>query len=84
MSYYLEILSETSYQKFLSQINYDNMPFEEINEFFDEAVIYDTSFAYGAGSDRLLDVINEAKTVFRRLHKRIRAQHVSHAQKSTN
>lgn len=61
MSYYLEILSETSYQKFLSQINYDNMPFEEINEFFDEAVIYDTSFAYGAGSDRLLDVINEAK-----------------------
>ena len=26
MSYYLEILSETSYQKFLSQINYDSMP----------------------------------------------------------
>lgn len=61
MSYYLEILSETSYQKFLSQINYDNMPFEEINEFFDEAVIYDTDFAYGAGSDRLLDVINKAE-----------------------
>ena len=30
MSYYLEILSETSYQKFLSQIDYDSMPFEEI------------------------------------------------------
>ena len=61
MSYYLEILSETSYQKFLSQINYDSMPFEEINELFDEAVIYDTNFAYGAGSNRLLDVINEAE-----------------------
>lgn len=61
MSYYLEILSETSYQKFLSQIDYDSMPFEEINELFDEAVIYDTSFAYGAGSDRLLDIINEAE-----------------------
>ena len=41
MSYYLEILSETSYQKFLSQINYDSMPFEEIDELFDEAVIHD-------------------------------------------
>lgn len=65
MSYYLEILSETSYQKFINQINgdisYDNISFEEIEEFFDEAVIYDTSFAYGAGSDRLLDVINEAE-----------------------
>lgn len=65
MSYYLEILSETSYQKFINQIDggisYDNISFEEIEEFFDEAVIYDTSFAYGAGSDRLLDVINEAE-----------------------
>lgn len=61
MSYYLEILSETSYQKFLSQINYDSMPFEEIDELFDEAVIHDTNFAYGNGSDRLLDIINEAE-----------------------
>lgn len=60
MSYYLEILSETSYQKFLNQLN-NNLSYEEIEEFFDEAVIYDTSFAYGAGSDRLLDVINEAE-----------------------
>lgn len=65
MSYYLEILSETSYQKFINQINddisYNNISFEEIEEFFDQAVIYDTSFAYGTGSDRLLDIINEAK-----------------------
>lgn len=60
MSYYLEILSETSYQKFLNQLH-GNTSFEEINEFFDEAVIYDTSFAYGASSDRLLDVINKAE-----------------------
>lgn len=65
MSYYLEILSETSYQKFLNQIDgdisYDNISFEEIEEFFDKAVIYDTSFSYGSGSDRLLGVINEAE-----------------------
>lgn len=60
MSYYLEILSETSYQKFLNQLH-GNSSFEEIEEFFDEAVIYDTDFAYGASSDRLLDVINEAE-----------------------
>ena len=42
MSYYLEILSETSYQKFLNQLH-GNSSFEEIEEFFDEAVIYDTS-----------------------------------------
>lgn len=61
MSYYLEIVPETSYNKFLSQINYDHMPFEEIEELFDEAVIYDTSFAYGAGSDRLLNIIHESE-----------------------
>lgn len=65
MSYYLEILSETSYQKFINQINgdisYNNISFEEIEEFFNEAVIYDTSFAYDSGSDRLLGVINEAE-----------------------
>lgn len=60
MSYYLEILSETSYRKFLNQLH-GNSSFEEIEEFFDEAVIYDTDFAYGASSDRLLDVINEAE-----------------------
>lgn len=60
MSYYLEILSETSYREFLNQLH-GNSSFEEIEEFFDEAVIYDTDFAYGASSDRLLDVINEAK-----------------------
>ena len=60
MSYYLEILSETSYQKFLNQLN-NNLSYEEIEEFFDEAVIYDTSFTYFGGSDRLLDVINEAE-----------------------
>ena len=60
MNYYLEILSETSYQKFLNQLN-NNLSYEEIEEFFDEAVIYDTNFAYGAGSDRLLDVINEVE-----------------------
>lgn len=60
MSYDLEILSETSYQKFLNQLDGDRS-FEEIEEFFDEAVIYDTNFAYGAGSDRLLDIINEAE-----------------------
>lgn len=60
MSYYLEILSETSYREFLNQLN-NNLSYEEIEEFFDEAVIYDTSFAYGAGSDRLLDIINEAE-----------------------
>ena len=65
MSYYLEILSETSYQKFINQIDggisYDNISFEEIEEFFDEAIIYDTNFAYGSESDRLLGVINEAE-----------------------
>lgn len=60
MSYDLEILSETSYQNFLNQLH-GNSSFEEIEEFFDEAVIYDTDFAYGASSDRLLDVINEAE-----------------------
>lgn len=60
MSYDLEILSETSYQKFLNQLD-GNTSFEEIEEFFDEAVIYDTNFAYGKGSDRLLNVINEAE-----------------------
>lgn len=60
MSYYLEILSETSYQKFLNQLH-GNSSFEEINEFFDEAVIYDTNFAYGSGADRLLNIINEAE-----------------------
>ena len=60
MSYYLEILSETSYRKFLNQLH-GNSSFEEIEEFFDEAVIYDTDFTYGASSDRLLDVINEAE-----------------------
>ncbi len=60
MSYYLEILSETSYREFLNQLH-GNSSFEEIEEFFDEAVIYDTDFAYGASSDRLLDVINEAE-----------------------
>lgn len=60
MSYDLEILSETSYRKFLNQLH-GNRSFEEIEEFFDEAVIYDTNFAYGTGSDRLLDVINKAE-----------------------
>lgn len=60
MSYYLEILSETSYQKFLNQLH-GNTSFEEIEEFFDEAVIYDTSFSYGTGADRLLGVINKAE-----------------------
>lgn len=60
MSYYLEILSETTYQNFLNQLDGDRS-FEEIDEFFDDAVLYDTSFAYGANSDRLLDVINEAE-----------------------
>lgn len=60
MSYDLEILSETSYQNFLNQLD-DDTSFEEINEFFDEAVIYDTSFSYFSGADRLLDVINEAE-----------------------
>ena len=60
MSYYLEILSETSYQKFLNQLN-NNLSYEEIEEFFDEAIIYDTSFSYFSGTDRLLDVINEAE-----------------------
>ena len=36
MSYDLEILSETSYQKFLNQLH-GNSSFEEIEEFFDEA-----------------------------------------------
>ena len=60
MSYYLEILSETSYQKFINRID-DNTSFEEIKEFFDEAVIYDTSFSYGTGANRLLGVINKAE-----------------------
>lgn len=60
MSTYLEILSETSYQEFLNKIN-DNTSFEEINEFFESAVIYDTSFSYGTGTDRLLGVINKAE-----------------------
>ena len=60
MSYYLEILSETTYQNFLNQLTGERS-YEEITEFFDEAVIYDTSFAYGANSDRLHDVINEAE-----------------------
>lgn len=60
MSYYLEILSETSYQEFLNKIN-DETSFEEINEFFESAVIYDTSFSYGTGTDRLLGVINKAE-----------------------
>ena len=60
MSYDLEILSETSYQNFLNQLD-DDTSFEEIDEFFDEAVIYDTSFSYFSGADRLLDVINEAE-----------------------
>lgn len=60
MSYDLEILSETSYREFLNQLN-NNLSYEEIEEFFDEAVIYDTNFAYGTGSDRLLDVINKAE-----------------------
>ena len=60
MSYYLEILSETSYQKFLNQLN-NNLSYEEIEEFFNKAVIYDTSFSYFSGTDRLLDVINEAE-----------------------
>ena len=60
MSYYLEILSETFYQKFLNQLH-GNSSFEEIEEFFDEAVIYDTSFSYFSGADRLLDVINKAE-----------------------
>lgn len=58
MSYYLEILSETSYQNFLNQIDGDRS-FEEIDEFFDEAVIYDTNFA--GNICRLYDVINEAE-----------------------
>lgn len=62
MSYYLEILSETSYREFLNQLH-GNSSFEEIEEFFDEAVIYDTDFAYGASSDRLLDVINTLRYV---------------------
>ena len=37
MSYDLEILSETSYQNFLNQLN-NNLSYEEIEEFFDEAV----------------------------------------------
>ena len=60
MSYDLEILSKTSYQNFLNQLD-DDTSFEEIDEFFDEAVIYDTSFSYFSGADRLLDVINEAE-----------------------
>lgn len=60
MSYDLEILSETSYQNFLNQLD-DDTSFEEIDEFFDEVVIYDTSFSYVSGADRLLDVINEAE-----------------------
>lgn len=60
MSYYLEILSEASYQKFLNQLN-NNLSYEEIEEFFNKAVIYDTSFSYFSGADRLLDVINEAE-----------------------
>lgn len=60
MSYYLEILSETSYQKFLNQLN-NNLSYEEIEEFFDETVIYDTSFSYFSGADRLLGVINKAE-----------------------
>lgn len=60
MSYYLEILSETSYQKFLNQLH-GNTSFDEIDELFDEAVIYDTIFSYVSGADRLLDVINEAE-----------------------
>lgn len=60
MSYYLEILSETSYQKFLNQLHGDTS-FEEIEEFFNKAVIYETSFSYFSGADRLLDVINEAE-----------------------
>lgn len=60
MSYYLEILSETTYQNFLNQLH-GNSSFEEIEELFDEAIIYDTSFTYFGGSNRLLDVINEAE-----------------------
>lgn len=60
MSYDLEILSETSYQNFLNQLD-DDTSYEEIEEFFNKAVIYDTSFSYFSGADRLLDVINEAE-----------------------
>lgn len=60
MSYDLEILSETSYQNFLNQLN-NNLSYEEIEEFFNNAVIYNTSFSYFSGADRLLDVINEAE-----------------------
>lgn len=40
MSYDLEILSETSYQNFLNQLD-DDTSFEEIEEFFNKAVIDD-------------------------------------------
>lgn len=60
MSYDLEILSETSYQNFLNQLN-NNLSYKEIEKFFNKAVIYDTSFSYFSDTDRLFDVINEAE-----------------------
>lgn len=62
MSTYLEIIPETSYHKLLSQINYDRMPFEEIDELFDEAVAHDTSFT--GDRSRLLDIIHESEPFY--------------------
>lgn len=59
MSTYLEIVPETSYHKFLSQIDYDRIPFEEINRLFDYAVAHATSFS--GNPDRYLDIIHESE-----------------------
>lgn len=44
MSTYIEILSESSYHDFLKQFNND-MPYEEIHEFFENAIIHETNFS---------------------------------------
>jgi len=48
----MEILSESSYNDFLKHIN-NNTPYEEIHEFFEEAIVHETNF-----SDDFIENIN--------------------------
>ena len=58
MSTYMKILSESSYHDFLKQFNND-MPYEEIHEFFEEAIVHETNFSDNL--QRLYDVIDHAE-----------------------
>lgn len=59
MSTYMEILSESSYNDFLKHIN-DDMPYEEIHEFFEKAIVHETNFSDNI--QRLYDVIDHAES----------------------